>query len=65
MVLPLLLRVFACHMPTASTPYREVLALVAETAARMQQPERGQWLAGLRAEHKPKRNFIKGLEGLS
>ena len=62
---PLLLRVFACHMPTASTPYREVLALVAETAARMQQPERGQWLAGLRAEHKPKRNFIKGLEGLS
>ena len=61
---PLLLRVFAVAMPSASTPYKNELALVAETASRMKQPERGQWLALLRAEYKPKRNFIKGLDAL-
>jgi uncharacterized Zn finger protein len=61
---PLLLRVFAVTMPGASTPYKNELTLVAETASRMQQPERGQWLALLRAEYKAKRNFIRGLEAI-
>jgi hypothetical protein len=51
-------------MPGASTPYKNELTLVAETASRMQQPERGQWLALLRAEYKAKRNFIRGLEAI-
>lgn len=61
---PLLLRVFAVTMPGASTPYRNELDLVVEAASRMKQPERAQWLALLRAEYKPKRNFIKGLDVL-
>ena len=61
---PLLLRVFAVAMPGASTPYQSQLALVSETASRLQQPERGQWLALLRAEYRAKRNFIKGLDVL-
>lgn len=60
----LLLRVFAATMPGASTPYKNELDLVAETAGRMKQPERGQWLALLRAEYRAKRNFIKGLDVL-
>ncbi len=62
---PLLQRVFAFEMRMAQNPYREVIALVNETASRMPQPERGQWLAWLRAEHKPKRNFTKGFDSLS
>lgn len=62
---PLLQRVFAVKMPMAQNPYREVIALVIETVARMPQPARGQWLAWLRAEYKPKRNFTKGFESLS
>ena len=61
---PLLLRVFALTMPGASTPYQSELALVSEAASRMKQPERGQWLALLRAEYRAKRNFIKGLDDL-
>ena len=61
----LLQRIFTIKMRTAQTPYREEIGLIAETVARMPQPARGQWLAWLRAEYKPKRNFIKGLEGLS
>lgn len=61
---PLLLRVFAANIAQASSPYREELALVAETAARQPQPELQQWLALLRAEFKAKRNFIKGLDAL-
>jgi hypothetical protein len=61
----LLWRVFAATMPGASTPYREVLHLVKETASRMLPPERGQWLAQLRAEYKAKRNFIKGLDAIA
>ncbi len=52
-------------MPGASTPYREVLHLVKETASRMLPPERCQWLAQLRAEYKAKRNFIKGLDAIA
>jgi hypothetical protein len=62
--LALLHRVFAYKMPQASTPYDEVLRLVNEIAPLMPQPDRGQWLARLRAEYKPKRNFIKGLDAL-
>lgn len=61
---PLLLRLFEMTMPSASSPYDEVLRLVAETAPRIKQPERSHWLAMLRAEYKAKRNFIKGLDGL-
>ena len=61
---PLLLRLFEMTMPGASSPYDDVLRLVAETARRIKQPERGHWLAMLRAEYKAKRNFIKGLDGL-
>lgn len=59
--LPLLLRVFAFAMPSASTPYTDVLAIVQETIARMEPSPRAQWLAYLRAEYKAKRNFIKEL----
>lgn len=62
--LALLHRVFAFKMPRASTPYTEVLRLVKEIAPLMSQPERGQWLARLKAEYKIKRNFIKGLDAL-
>ena len=58
---PLLLRVFAITMPNASSPYADVLAIVKETAARMEPLPRAQWLAYLRAEYKAKRNFIKEL----
>jgi tetratricopeptide (TPR) repeat protein len=60
--LVLLHRVFACEMPQASTPYREVLGLVKEITPLMPQPERSQWIARLRADYKIKRNFIKGLD---
>ena len=60
----LLQRVFAVSMPGASTPYRDVLQIVGETARRMAEPARSQWLAWLRAEYKAKRNFIKGLDTL-
>lgn len=62
--LALLQRVFASSMPKASTPYAEELQLVKEVAQLMAQPDRGQWLARLRAEYKIKRNFIKGLDAL-
>jgi tetratricopeptide (TPR) repeat protein len=62
--LALLHRVFACEMPQASTPYREVLGLVKEITPLMPQPERSQWIARLRADYKIKRNFIKGLDAM-
>ena len=61
---PLLLRLFEMTMPGASSPYDDVLRLVAETASRIKQPERSHWLAMLRGNYKAKRNFIKGLDGL-
>ncbi len=61
---PLLLRLFQLTMPGASSPYDDVLRLVAETARRIKQPERNHWLAMLRGEYKAKRNFIKGLDAL-
>jgi uncharacterized Zn finger protein len=60
--LALLHRVFAFEMPKAGTPYTEVLHLVKEIAPLMQQPERNQWIARIRADYKMKRNFIKGLD---
>ena len=60
----LLLRVFAIAMPGASTPYRQVLDLVREICKRMDSQPRKQWLLHLQVQYKPKRNFIKGLEGL-
>ena len=63
--LPLMLRVFAAVMPGASTPYRDVLALVAETMGLMTLAESRMWLGALRAEYKAKRNFIKGLDALN
>lgn len=62
--LALLHRVFAYQMPRASTPYAEALHLVKEIAQMMAQPDRGHWLARMRAEYKAKRNFIKGLDAL-
>jgi hypothetical protein len=62
--LALLHRVFAFEMPKAGTPYTEVLHLVKEIAPLMQQPERSQWIARIRADYKMKRNFIKGLDTL-
>ncbi len=62
---PLLLRVFNLVMPRASTPYSEEIDLVRELASRMPQPQRGQWLDGLRVDYKAKRNFIKGLDRLT
>jgi hypothetical protein len=62
--LVLLHRVFAHLMPRASTPYAEELRLVKEIAPLMPQPDRSQWIARLRADYKPKRNFIKGLDAL-
>lgn len=62
--LVLMHRVFAFNMPRASTPYTDVLRLVKEIAPMMPLPDRGQWLARLRAEYKIKRNFIKGLDAL-
>lgn len=59
--LPLLLRVFEFAMPSASTPYTDVLEIVKDTAARMEPLPRAQWLAYLRAQYKAKRNFIKEL----
>ena len=59
--LPLLMRVFESAMPSASTPYTEVLDIVKEAAARMEPLPRAQWLAYLRAQYKAKRNFIKEL----
>lgn len=61
---PLLLRVFALAMPQASTPYSDVLALVRDISTRMDPAQRGIWLASLRVEYKPKRNFIKGLDAM-
>ncbi len=61
---PLLLRVFALAMPRASTPYSDELALVRDIATRMNPAQRAIWLASLRAQYKPKRNFVKGLDAL-
>lgn len=62
--LALLMRVFAQAMRTASTPYRNELALVGEIAARLDPARRSAWLANLRVEFKAKRNFIRDLAKL-
>lgn len=62
---PLMLRVFDAAMPGASSPYHEVLSVVAETAGYMSAPERQQWLQALRLKYKARRNFIQGLEALA
>jgi hypothetical protein len=60
--LPLLLRAFEFAMPSASTPYTDVLEIVKEAIVRMEPLPRAQWLASLGAQYKAKRNFIKGLD---
>jgi hypothetical protein len=57
----LLLHVFDAQMPRAQTPYITVLELVHEIAQRLPEPQRQQWLDGLRATHRNRRNFIQGL----
>lgn len=57
----MLLRVFEILMPSASTPYTDVLALVVDITKRMESLRRKSWLEGLRSVYKAKRNFIKGL----
>jgi hypothetical protein len=58
---PLLQRVFKLSMQDAKSPYREPLALVKETLARMTPQQGLEWNALLRAQYKAKRNFIAGL----
>lgn len=57
----LLLRVFPTVMAVAASPYSEALALVRSIAARMDSVQKTVWLATLRAQYKPKRNFVAGL----
>lgn len=57
----LLQRVFDAAMAGASSPYTEPLALVHKILARMEPAQQAAWLAKLRAQYKPKRNFIAGL----
>jgi hypothetical protein len=57
----LLLRVFPTVMAVAASPYNEALALVRTIVARMDSVQKTVWLATLRAQYKPKRNFVAGL----
>lgn len=57
----LLKRVFVLAMRNAQTPYRNELELVRQIVARQDPDARARWLAELRVEFKPKRNFIAGL----
>ncbi|MFG6458465.1 SWIM zinc finger family protein [Roseateles sp. BYS96W] len=58
---PLLSRCFDASMPSATSPYADVLALVHQIAERLPEPRRKTWLDGLRQQYRAKRNFIKGL----
>ncbi|WP_027995309.1 hypothetical protein [Simplicispira psychrophila] len=57
----LLLRVFPTVMAVAASPYTEALELVRTITARMDSVQKTVWLATLRAQYKPKRNFVSGL----
>ena len=57
----LLLRVFPTVMAVASSPYSDALKLVRSITARMDSVQKTVWLATLRAQYKPKRNFVAGL----
>lgn len=57
----LLQQVFVTAMQTASSPYSAPLALVRAILVRMPAAEQATWLATLRTQYKPKRNFIAGL----
>jgi hypothetical protein len=57
----LLLQVFGRAMVSARAPYDEELAMVREIAERMDPARRAAWLAALRVQYKPKRNFIRDL----
>lgn len=59
--LALLQRVFDLHMQTAKSPYRQALALVRRILSCQTPGEQRAWLAQLRTQYKPKRNFIKEL----
>lgn len=57
----LLLRVFPSVMAVAASPYSDALKLVRTICARMDSVQKTVWLATLRAQYKPKRNFVAGL----
>ena len=57
----LLLRVFPTVMAVAASPYSDALKLVRTITARMDSVQKTVWLATLRAQYKPKRNFVAGL----
>lgn len=57
----LLRRVFNARMSGATSPYADVLRLVGLIVDRLPETESREWLAGLRAEYRAKRNFIQGL----
>lgn len=57
----LLQRVFEPLMARASSPYTEPLALVKKILQRMESAQQAPWLATLREQYKPKRNFLAGL----
>lgn len=57
----LLRRVLAQAMLTATSPYAAELKMVEEICGLLDAARRLAWLAGLRAEFKAKRNFVRGL----
>lgn len=57
----LLRRCFDAQMPSAASPYTDVLALVHLIVERLVPGERAAWLASLRGTYRAKRNFIQGL----
>lgn len=57
----LLKRVLASAMRDSKSPYRAELELVAEVCELLSPVQRAAWLAELREDYKPKRNFVRDL----
>jgi hypothetical protein len=57
----LLQHLFVSAMHMASSPYAEVLRLIASACKRMPPDDKSRWIAELRVTHKAKRNFVLGL----
>lgn len=57
----LLRQMFDSAMRVASSPYAEVLGLIADACKRMPPTAKAQWIAELRLTYKAKRNFLLGL----
>ena len=57
----LLRRLFHSAMRVASSPYVQVLELIADACKRMPLEAKVQWITELRLTHKAKRNFVSGL----